>query len=407
MNARVALSLDTIGDRLERAALADVAKLGFDGLSLRTIAAQADCTTGAIVQRFANRDGLLRAACVRAMAQEADFHRDLAARIDGLALTPGAVLDLIGHYIATHAPRDAARLFLWAVVASGDAPLADWHTMRQAFWHRVLDRASLSRDRGDALVSYVMMEEYYATALADDTAYALLLPESVRAFCRFDGTAAPTSIAAVIDEQPRRMATGPVSDAPVRERLVRAAADEILAHGVAALNRRHAARIAQASPSAITYHFGDMERFIDEAIWSALLRGIPRELDPASTLDNAPGTMEQWLGRLVGLLHPRRPDAEAGFYTNFARITGEMCLLVASRPALRPLAHHLRALEGWGTHRASRHLTDPSLAIRRDHAAAFAIWIKGEAILRNCGAVDGPITAAMLIDGARAVFPRV
>lgn len=409
VRADVAGHLDTLSDRLVGAALRDVATLGFAGLTLRTIAAQADCTTGAIVQRFGNRDGLLRSACARALDLEIAFHRDLDATVDAIVQSPLTTADLVVHYILAHSQRDEARLFLWAAVTDGGAPLAEWHRIRREFWEGALGRAGLPVERAETLVSYILMEEYYATALAGDTTYALLLPETVRTFLRFTDPAAAArpSLAGAIDEQPRSLDPGPVSDAPVRSRLVRSAADEILSHGVEALNQRRAARIAHASPSAITYHFGDMERFINEAIWSALLRDIPRELDPTDTLDGHLLTIEQWLARLVGFLRPRADGSAAGFYTNFARITGQMCLLVATRPPLDPLARHLRALEGWGTYRASRHLTGPGLAIRRDHAAAFAIWIKGEAILRGSGGIGSPITAAMLVEGARAIFPPV
>lgn len=394
--------LDDVGARLVQGALAEVATYGFADASLRAMADRAGCTTGAVAARFGNRAQLVAAATREALASETRFHEEIgsAAR---LAVDSRSATDLICHYVRRHSVRDEARLFFWAMAAEGPAPLTRWHAVRTRFLLDLLARVG-GGERADRLASVVLLEGYYAAALPRSDLHAMLMAETIRTHLGDTPETHAASVAESLNEQPGDRPTTTSGGTPVRERLLRSAADGILDHGVSALTRRSAARFAGASPSAITYHFGDMERFMDAAIWSALLRDIPAVLDPAVPPPTRPKSLREWLERLVPLLLSRTPDAPAGFYTRFARITGQMCLLAATRPGLQPLAEHLRALEGWGTARAGRALS-AAAPLRRDHAAAFAIWIKGDAILRDAGVIDRQVSTNDLVTAARAVFP--
>jgi len=53
----------------------------------------------------------------------------------------------------------------------------------------------------------------------------------------------------------------------------------------------------------IAYHFNDMKTFTNEAIWRALVKGIPGEFDP----DTSPRTFPEW----VEFLHVHHEHAGA------------------------------------------------------------------------------------------------
>lgn len=70
-----------------------------------------------------------------------------------------------------------------------------------------------------------------------------------------------------------------------------------------------------------------------------------------------------------------------------------------------PLVTCLRGLEGWGTYRASQALPSTGGAIQRDHAAAFGIWIKSEALLRHLRVRFQYAAPVLVADAAAMLFP--
>jgi AcrR family transcriptional regulator len=175
--------------------------------------------------------------------------------------------------------------------------------------------------------------------------------------------------------------------------------------GVGGINQRAIARAVGVSPSMITYHFNDMKTFTTQAIWRALVQGIPVQLDPDHESEELPRDLPEWLGILDNLLQPGQSGRDAGFYVGFSRLTGEACLMARRNPALLPLIIYLRGLEGWGTYRVSRAIEPLARRIGRDHASAFGIWIKAEAMLRSSGLVDSTRGIDRLTTAARLIFP--
>lgn len=390
-----------------------VSRHGVDNISLRTISAQSGCSTAYIFQKFGNKDGLVRAALEQAVAMERNSHASLLETLSALPIGLVALADFVSHYVESRATQDVPRFMLsWlARHEAGEAitsSVAAWHEMRIAFWTAASRQCALPPQMAAILATYVAMEECYATALHGDLRYGLLLKETVRALlyrAAQDAGRADTSIAAALDVVPRPALPENVDKAgSIRDRLLHHAKQEILLNGIDALNQRTVARKAGASNSAISYHFGSMEAFVDEAIWRALLTDIPAELDPTKTIDGKAMRMEDWLGVLSHHLRRAEGGQPAGFYTTYARITAQTCLMVHGRPSLKPLVAFLRELDGWGTYRASRHLAPSILDIDRDQASAFAIWIKGLATVSAASAAPGKITWKDLGAGAAAIL---
>ncbi|QIG54714.1 TetR/AcrR family transcriptional regulator [Altererythrobacter sp. BO-6] len=138
------------------------------------------------------------------------------------------------------------------------------------------------------------------------------------------------------------------SDSPIATHLLKEAARIISQSGIESLKQRGFAKAAGTSPSVIAYHFEDMENFRTQAIWHALVNGIPSQFDMDIPASPPPASLAEWLKTLNGLLKPGTDEQPAGFYIGFARLTGQTCLLATRDPSLRPLVRYLRELEGWG-----------------------------------------------------------
>lgn len=393
--------------------IAMVAEAGLEKISLRTIAAQAGCTTAVIFQQHGGKAGLMAAALRRALAQDEAAHAALAAECGGLLTSHSSLADFLAGYVALRAGQPVPRfwsevLFKSKQVGNATSHLVRWHAMRTAFWSGVLGGVSTDPVLAEMIAGYTAMEETYAYPLAGEMQYQLLLRETARALTGTvfgpspAGDGAP-GVSARLDRAPLPSAS--TEAVAMREQLLSHAVAAIVEDGIGTINKRGLTDKAAVSSSMIAYHFGDMRSFVNEAVWRALVHGIPRELDP--TLGNAaiPATLAEWFAALDGHVRPRVGDAPAGFYTGFARITGQACLLAEARGSLMPLVRHLRALEGWGTYRVVQTIGLAGNRIGRDQAAAFGMWIKAEAVLREAGLSDPAGGIGAIIRVAERIFP--
>lgn len=401
-----------IADQLVMHTIAMIAHQGLDKLSLRTIAARSGCSTAYIFQKFGNRDGLVLAALDRAIAIEQASHADLLEQLSPLPVGQTALGDFLCYYVETRAAADVPRFMLSWVANSVPAHIAGllgiWHTMRRDFWEAVSLRCGLQPDMPAILAAYALMEESYAVALQGSLRYDLLLKETIRALLGLNRSADASeevSIADTLNVVPPPLGPGtPDANGSIRDRLLFHAREEILQNGIGAVNQRSAARNAGASNSAIAYYFGSMDAFVDEAIWRAMLSDIPPELDPNRTIEGRRLSVQQWLTALSRHLQGPDDGQAAGFYCTYARLTVQTCLLAHSRPSLKPLVVFLRELDGWGTYRTSRNLEATFKPIGRDQASAFAIWIKGSAVINAVADSGNPITVGALRSGAAWIF---
>ncbi|MGQ2942479.1 MAG: TetR/AcrR family transcriptional regulator [Blastomonas fulva] len=394
--------------------IAMLAKMGLENLSLRTIAARADCTTAVIFQQYKGKAGLLSAAIDRALEQDTQAHAALLGQISGLIGSREALADFIASYVSIRACQDVPRFWSEILFKSQQLPearlqLQQWFAMRTRFWQDVLETVTAEAALGDMIAAYSIMEEIYAYPLLGDAQYRLLLHETARAlietaFGPAHVHARSLGISEKLDKTPWPANPELTDNADMREQLLTHAIRAIVENGIGTINQRSLSQKAGVSSSMIAYHFKDMKSFVNEAIWRALVQGIPPVLDPGRAA--MPTTMQQWFEALETYVRPRIGETAAGFYTVFARITGQACLLADSRPSLMALVHHLRALEGWGTHRVVLSIHPQNTIIAREHAAAFGMWIKAEAVLREAGLRPPIASGSAIADVARRIFPQ-
>lgn len=395
--------------------LVEVVERGIERISLRQIAAATGLSTHAIFQNFAGKADLLEATAAQAIELDWAFHRELEETAANLVCGHAGLADFMSAYIVSRARRDEARFLTELLVHLGDYPSCRpmaraWHDARMEFWVRLAAGAGLPGDLGKIMGGFVVMEEIYAQSLAQCPQYLVLMPETCRALTEHAANPAPSLNAR--ESAAQRLAVEPLAiqlpgqsdlDQPVAARLLRAAVGLINEAGIPALTQRALAARSGVSASMISYHFGDMEQLTTEAVWHALVQGIPPQLDPTSDTSAFPASLPAWLDMIDAMLKPDSAD-RPGFYIGATRLTSQTSLLASRDPRYLRLIRYLRGLEGWGTYRISR--TIPALAERigRDHAAAFAIWNKSRALLRIVG-MDQPEREPSLKQAASMVLP--
>jgi AcrR family transcriptional regulator len=403
--ALLALTIEAVGQR------------GLGEFSLRHLASAAGLSTTAIFQNFSGKAQLLESALELAIAQDREFHQNLRNLVAALLSTHIGFADFLARYVLMRAALPQARFASEILIALDDYPgchdlALRWHAERTAFWTALLDQLDARPGLARVVADYSLMEEFYAYSLRGESTYPLLLAETCRALsdCAFhDGAAGPvhSHVSLKLDTQPLSIReSDDSSDAPIKEQLLEQALRIIEESGLEALNQRRLARSAGVSSSAVAYYFKDMKSFRNRAIWRALVSGIPSQLNPERFPVEQPRDLRQWLETLEDLLVLGEAGRPAGFYIGFTRLTGQACLLSRHDPSLLPLIAYLRELEGWGTYRVSRNIPALASLIGRDHAAAFGMWIKAEALLRRAGLTVPTAGMERLEFAAGQIFPE-
>lgn len=396
------------------------AQRGLGEFSLRHLASTAGSSTTAIFQNFSGKAELLENAVELAIARDRAFHDALLERAAGLLSTHIGFADFLTHYVMQRPALAQARFLSEMLLALDDYPqcreqLHQWNMLRTAFWTEVLAKLDVRAGMASIVAQFVVMEEFYAYALEKDCVYGMLLSETCRAVCEADfhgGSFVPAQSHVSL-----RLGTEPLSlresdepddpdDASVREKLIDEALRIIDHSGLQALSQRRIAKHAGVSASAITYYFKDMKTFKTRAIWRALMVGVPGSLDPEKPQTEQPQDLSNWLQTLSSMLEPGLNGGAPGFYIGAARLTAQACLQSRHDEALVPLIAYLRELDGWGTYRVSRRIAPLAPLIRRDHAAAFGVWIKAEAILLRVDLAKPGTKVGRLELAARHIFPE-
>jgi AcrR family transcriptional regulator len=396
-----------------------VCSQGLDDVSLRAIAAAAGCSTTAVIQRFTNKAGLLDAALEFALRRDSEFHQDFSAQLEGLPISYAHFSELIASYIEQRATLAIARfwseiLFKSNQVHKARAELERWYAVRVNFWKRQLANDGMFEGSLAPLIAaYSAMEEVYAYELVNNVQYKLLLRETTRALVAnsFDAgvNGGSGDLSLWLNKGSARFQSLQSSDAnELGETLVELAADDILAQGIGSLSQRRLAKRAGTSSSMIVYHFGNMANFVNQAVWHALLRDIPKEINPDfnESIGVKQKNMSEWVAAIKKLTAPKIDDNPAGFYTDYARLTGQACLLATRRKELRPLVEHLRKIDGWGTFRAGQTIWPTSLVVKRGSATAFGVWIKGQSVFNEAVCYRQPISTETLLSAAELIFSK-
>ena len=388
---------------------------GIEGITLRSIAAAAGCSTALVFQHFAGKSQLIDAALEHALEQDRDFHEEFANRIDGLRLGLGGLATLISAYVELRATQPIAQvwsevLFKSGQIESSNDLLGRWTRMRSDFWSGHLALQGLDRKLGHMLHTYVLMEEVYSYALHDRVEYLLMLRETTRALVeRFLGSPPKPCESAVSQwasaDHSRFSVDDSMRDADsLRERLITFGIAEIIAHGIAGMSLRKIAKRANASLSMIAYHFGDTESFVNETVWRALIEDLPHEVDPNRRGGTPLSTMSDWTGLLANLIRPHEGETPPGFYVGVSRLIGQAALFARRQKNLLPIILHLRKIEGSGTFRASQTIWPQGFTIERSAATVFGIWVKGQALLNETIASEAPARTEEILEVAAYLY---
>ncbi|EZP79306.1 TetR family transcriptional regulator [Novosphingobium resinovorum] len=381
----------TLSERLVSCGLEVIASNGLEHMSLRAVGSAAGSTTAGIVHHFGDKAGFVRALMEAGFQAERDWHAGMAQRIEGAELGHLDFAEWVAWYVDQRAGSTMGLFWSELLFKSRFAPrsqeaIARWHELRIRFWETVLAANGRRRDFAPYLVSYLCMEEVCAHALAGDIYYELFKRESLRTVTAVlfgHRSAADRSLSEWSDRRlPRYAMHAVIEGDTLPGRLIELAAKEVLEHGIRSLNQRVLAKKAGVSASMIIYHFGSMAAFENQAIWRAMAIGVPDatnpEADPANT-----STLDKWAAMVGQTILPAKDERKAGFYCGYARMTGEVALLSRRKPELLPLIEHLRTLEGWASFGASQTIWKGVVNLTRNQAAAFAIWVKGQAIVNE------------------------
>lgn len=403
-------------ETLSRLTVEIAAQAGLERLSLRRIASAAGVSTTAIFQNFGGKAELFAAAVAHAVAEDEAFQQRLAEEAFPLVSGRDTLADAMAAFVQLRAARSEARFLSEMMIHLREYPectqsMGRWHERRVEQWRELLVRLGVDAAFAPLLVGYLLMEGFYAHALDGSASYRMLLAETCRALCdtvtRHHGIRpGGGNVSKTLDVQPFavRDPSLPETTLPMAEHLLACAVEIINEGGIRKLNQRALASRAGVSGSLIAYHFGDMKTLTSKAIWQALVQGIPAQLDPAGDRSTFPRSLCEWFDALEAMLSVS-DTGTSGFYISVSMLSASACLLACSNHELMPLVTYLRGLEGWGTYRVSQALPSTGGVIRRDHAAAFGVWIKSEAMLRHVHMRGNPAAMVRVADAAAMLFP--
>lgn len=188
-------------DRIVAAAMTLVAELGLSGLTMRDLAQAVGKSTTVIVNRFGSKSGLIEAIATAAFEQDEVYHDAFFASVSELALSRDALLVLVGRYLRERALASANFVRVWEelLVSSEPAPflpplLVRWEAMRRKAWTAFLARTPGLATFGEAVSTYLIIEQFYAGALGGRADYEVIAAEGLgglvdRAFGRRDDPA--------------------------------------------------------------------------------------------------------------------------------------------------------------------------------------------------------------------------
>lgn len=378
---------------------------------MRDVAQSVGKSTTVIVNLFGAKAGLIEAIATAAFEQDEAYHDAFFANVGGLTLGRDALLALAGRYLRERALASASFVRVWEelLVASEPGPflpplLLRWETMRRKAWTAFLAPTPGLAAFGEALSTYLIIEQFYVGALGGRADYEMIAAEGLggladRAFGRDDDAASATE--SYVDRLviPQAPAEGLGGDS-MKLRLLDVAADQILSDGLAVVTNRSVSGAVGTSTSTIAYHWTDMRRFIIDAVWHAVFREIPGYLDYRHPAGGEPPDLQRWSDLMARTLEINAAEGH-GFYVKYARLIAQVCLEARRDPSFQELAMILRGPEGGGTYVNRAELWPSQFDLTRRAATRFALWIKGAALM---AAATGDAPNAARLQAAAAIL---
>lgn len=250
-----------------------IAAKGLSGMSLRTVAEEADTSVGSISYRIGDRAALIAAVLdreIELMAQTRTQWSDRVGAHDPLA--SGILADLVCEWL----DQGAGARRISAVVTCELALLASRQPQTLArfallleqaegLWHDVLAHTPQSAKLARLICLYCLDEQVFSILLSDETDYRLLRHSTVRGLLRTGsaaGAADPFATSwhmALVDRLgvPAAAAFDETALAPqgTKGAIADCIADIIVAQGVGALSHRTVAQGVGVATSSVAHHF--------------------------------------------------------------------------------------------------------------------------------------------------------
>lgn len=411
----IAKSRTIAADRIVAAAMTLVADLGLSGLTMRDLAQSVGKSTTVIVNLFGSKSGLIEALATTAFEQDEAYHETFFANLSGLAFGRDALLALAERYLRERALASASFVRVWEELLVTPEPasflsplLMRWEAMRQEAWTTFLGRTPRLEVFGEAISTYLIIEQFYVGALGGRLDYEMIAAEGLgglidRAFGRSDDPAPASESYVERLAIPQAPADG-LETGSLKLRLLDVAADQILTRGVAVVTNRSVSTAVGTSTSTIAYHWADMRRFIIDAVWHAVFREIPGYLDYRHPVRGGPPDLKRWGELMARTLEVNGVEGH-GFYVKYARLIAQVCLEARRDPSLQELAMILRGPEGGGTYVNRAELWPAQFELTRRAATRFALWIKGAALMAAATGA-APDTARLQAAAATLVAER-
>jgi AcrR family transcriptional regulator len=316
-----------------------IAELGLAGMSLRTVAEQAEMSVGSISYRIGDRAALVTAVIAREIELADAVAKGFLLRLNGIEpVGAGLLPDLVGAWLDLMAGEQrisaivTCELALLASRVPETVPDVPRLIDRSAAMWREMLKMSPDGDRlADAIHAYCLDERPFSIALGDMADYRLLRQSTIRALLR-DPAEAPAPAAsqwhmALVD----RLAV-PSADAldaadiipqGPKAALADHVADLIVADGVGALSHRAVAQASGMAASSVAHHFPTHRDIVFGGV-EAIYRRMRTDIRASN--GTAPGS-----GAIIQLTH-------------------ESALLANRNPAFLPFAIDMRRRRAENVH---------------------------------------------------------
>jgi AcrR family transcriptional regulator len=321
------------------AARAVIAARGLAGMSLRTVAEQADMSVGSISYRIGDRAALVNAVIAREIELTEQAARDFRERVRGIEPVRAGVLpDLVGAWLDLMSGEQrisgivTCELALLASRTPEALPavpiLLD---AAEEMWRDMLRDSPDGARLAQTIAAYCLDERPFSIALGDMVDYRLLRQSTIRALLR-DGHVPPDLASSqwhmAIVERLAVPAAPALDSANVLPQGVKATladhiADLIVADGVGALSHRAVAQASGMAASSVAHHFPTHRDIVFGGV-----EAIYRRMRAAIRASNgaAPGN------------------------SDIIRLTHESALLANNNPAFRPFAIDMRRRRAENVH---------------------------------------------------------
>jgi len=270
------------GDRKTRSNPRDITSLvdaarsvaaarGISGMSLRTVAEEAETSVGSISYRIGDRAALIAAVLDREIELMARARREWGARVEGHdVLGSGLLADLVCEWLdeGAHGRRTSAivtcELALLAAREPSALPaIALLFEEAEGLWRDILPSTPEGERVARFIACYCLDEQVFSIVLSDETDYRLLRHSTVRGMLRGgQGSGDPAGsrwhmalverlavpAAAALDESA-------LPQQGTKSTIAEHIADLIVGQGVGVLSHRAVAQVAGVATSSVAHHF--------------------------------------------------------------------------------------------------------------------------------------------------------